>query len=237
MVVYLLCFDLSEPINKQHEQMEYWLNFINSALPLPNRHYQYDDTVKWVILPVGLKLDLQKSPGLQTHNIKAWANQFSHLPIFPQLFDVSLTKSDKSAVDLLKVIQQQCDQIFSTHTTLIPTSYHEILRDLKSLPSHPAIHQDEIFSKYSHGLTSEGFIVALQYLHAIGRIVVLKSGLVFPDSRVATQTAAKFISPEDVRINALVQDNVQILGKKQVGYLLDVGNCNKRFVFFCKIIM
>jgi hypothetical protein len=79
------------------------------------------------------------------------------------------------------------------------------MNDLHALQDKSPIHQNELFLKCPNGLTSEGFEVAMQYLHSIGRLVALKkSKLIFPDPSIATQTAAKFVSPEEVRISLLV---------------------------------
>jgi hypothetical protein len=125
--------------------------------------------------------------------------------------------------ELLKELEVLCDCIFSKHTALIPASYPEILHKLKSLPHQSAVHHNELFEKYSHGLNHKRFTIALQYLHAIGRIVVLKNGMVYPDSRIVSQTAAKFVSPGEVRASLLVSENIEILST-------DVGNSvNKEY--------
>ena len=106
---------------------------------------------------------------------------------------------------------------------MIPTSYRRILKDLKTLKAPE--YQNELYKKYSHGLSPEGFNIAIMYLHAIGRLVVLKSKLIFPDPRVATQIAAKFVSPKEVRRGLLKKDNVHILDEEEIGCLLDIGEC------------
>jgi hypothetical protein len=80
---------------------------------------------------------------------------------------------------------------------------------------------------------SVNFDVAMQYLHAIGRIVFLKrSKLIFPDPSIATQTAAKFVSPEEVRARLLGTEGVEILAKEQVGYLLNVAGTRLLLLLF-----
>jgi hypothetical protein len=222
-VVYLICFDLSEPFERQCEQVGFWLNFLNSALPLPPNKLKSDD-MKWVLLLVGLKQDQQTTSVVQLPHLEAWAKLFPRLPIVPRLFYTSSIASTESVVELKHAIEEHCDRIFSKHTAFIPVSYQKLLEDLRGLHSQSTIHCDLIFQKYSHGLTHEGLTVALQYLHAIGRIVLLKSGLVFPDPKVVTQITAKFVSPEYVQASLLAKEGVQILNEKQIGCLLDIGN-------------
>jgi hypothetical protein len=237
-VIYLICFDLSEPLENQCEQLGYWLNFLNSA----SQSNKYNDNTNWVVLLVGLKQDKQADSTVQLNHLEAWTNQFPHLPIFPQLFYVSSTKLTKSVLGVKHAIEEHCDHIFSKHTALIPTSYKDLLLILLGLPSQTAIHQNDLFEKYSLDLTRQGFAVAIQYLHSIRRIVSLKSGHVFPNSNVAMLIAAKFVSPRDVRLALLKQETekVQILDETEVGCMLDIDTTDNKYSqsnflinFFC----
>jgi hypothetical protein len=233
MVAYLLCFDVSTPIDDQIAQIDYWLDFLNSALPLSQIDSKYNTNSKWVVLPVGLKTDLPGATksGLQDSHLKIWINRFPHLPIFPQLFTVS-AKENIGVGYLKQVLESECDRIFSRHTAMIPKSYRNILMDFKALQA--PTYQDVLYKKYSHGLTSEGFNIAIQYLHAIGRLAVLKTKLIFPDPMVASQIAAKFVSPEEVRKSLLTKGGVQILDKNQIENLLDIAGAGTGYVFvFC----
>jgi hypothetical protein len=227
MVAYLICFDLSKPLDEQCEQLGFWFNFLNSALPLPESNITFND--KWVIIPVGLKLDCKESPEQQFNFLEAWTQQFPRLPILPQLFHVSAITSEASVMQLKVAIEEQCGRIFSKYTAMIPTAYRKILQELQSLHEHSSIHQDKIVKQYSGKLQEDDFRVALKYLHAIGRIVVLKSGRVYPDARIATQTVAKFVSPAEVRRSLLIPDQVQILDQDQVGYLLNINRSKKKY--------
>src|SRR5271163_5207081 len=102
MVVYLLCFDLSKPIETQRTQLEYWLNYLNSALPLPGSESKYSDNRKWVIMLVGLKSDLQQSLTIQKEDSEynqfaAWINQFLCFSRPPQ----STSKSDQDDIGVM----------------------------------------------------------------------------------------------------------------------------------------
>lgn len=231
MVVYLVCYDLSKPLDEQREQMRHWIEFLNSALPLPQTSTKYNDNSKLVIIPVGLKSDLMdpSKPTLKPVHLLAWTSQFPRLPIFPHLFRVSAVESEASIIELKHAIEGQCNRIFSKHSILIPSAYRGILKDLQSLPES-AIRLSHLFDRYSHGLTFSGFHAAIHYLAAIGRIVALKSGIVYPDPKIATKTAAKFVSPEEVRMSLLTSDGVEILDEQQVGYLLNIGKSSNKYL-------
>jgi hypothetical protein len=228
MVAYLICFDLSKSLDEQSKQLKFWLKFLNSALPLPQSNSTVIDTAKWIIILVGLKSDCQESPELRFNSLDAWRRQFPRLPILPQLFYVSALKSEASVMELKAAIERECERIFSNHTAMIPTTYRTILQELQSPHNHPSIHQDELLTRYPNILEKADFRVALQYLHAIGRIVVLKSGRVYPDAKIATHTAAKFVSPTDVSRKLLDAHQIQILDQDQIGYLLNINNSNTK---------
>jgi hypothetical protein len=239
MVGYLLCYDLSASLEEQMAQLEYWLDFLNSALPLPPTNLQYNSNSKWVILLVGVKSDLPApNPGLEASHLRAWARRFPRLPIFPELFEVS-SKLNSGVENLKEKLEEECNRIFSKHTAMIPKSYRDILTDFKSLESQTPKYQDELYRKHSHGLSPEGFNVAIQYLHAIGRLVVLKNRLVFPDPMIASRIAAKFVSPEEVRKSLLTKEGVQILAKNQIENLLDIAGCttNKYVSYFDSLFL
>lgn len=231
MVIYLLCFDLSKPIEQQREQLGHWFDFLNSALPLPPSSSKYNDTSKLVIIPVGLKSDLQDTskPAIKPHHLGSWIHHFPRLPIFPHLFLVSSIKAEDRVQELKSVVEGQCNRLFSKYTSLIPTSYRSILRSLQQIPTQPALHRDLLFGPYAHGLTKEGFQIAIQYLSAIGRIVALTNGLVYPNPKVATKIAAKFVSPEEVRTSLLTSDGVEILDERQVGYVLNISSSSNKY--------
>jgi hypothetical protein len=224
MVIYLLCFDLSTPRKTQEDQLGYWLDFLNSALPLTQSNYKYDTNTKWVIVPVGLRSDQQQPKVLRKSDLGALIDFFPQLPILPQLFLLSSTTSEKSVLELKDAIEAECSRIFSMHTALIPKSYHDILQDLMSPSNQPCVSLNQLFMRNLHGLDSGGFYIALQYLHAIGKIVLLKTArLVYPNANVASAIAANFVSPKKVRKRLrLKYEGIEILDTEQIGYLLNV---------------
>jgi hypothetical protein len=232
MVVYLLCFDLSDTCETQYDQLAYWMDFLNSALPLPQGDNKYNKDAKWVILPVGLRSDLQQPEVLEQSDLDTLTASFPRLPIFPQLYYLSSVKSETSVAELKNSIEAQCERIFATHAVLIPTSYRDILRDLRDPSSSHTTQLGKLFKHDPHGLTFSDFCVAMEYLHAIGKIVLLKKkgeeeeaegGLVYSDANVASAIAASFVSPKKVRMKLRQKyGGVEILDKEQVGYLLNI---------------
>jgi hypothetical protein len=94
---------------------------------------------------------------------------------------------------------------------MIPTSYRSILQDLRDPSSSCTAQLNQLFERYPHGLTLSDFYVALEYLHTIGKIVLLKEkknkqdkkeegGLVYPDANVVSAITANFVSPKEVRM-------------------------------------
>ncbi len=73
-------------------------------------------------------------------------------------------------------------------------------------------------------MSLSAFQHGLHYLHTIGQIVFLQSGLVCPLPALIPKLLSKFISPLEVR-NALLSSssNVQILNEQQIGCILQVG--------------
>ena len=225
MVVYFLCFDLSQPLSEQMAQASYWLDFLNSALPLPYGDSRYNENCHWCIMAVGLKSDLRATPSLQSQHLTAWLGKYSRLPIFPQLFVVSSMTSSESVQLLLQAASQECARLFSKHATMIPTTYRNLLRDIQHLAANEAtISSETLFGRYPHGMTQQSFDTALRYFHSIGHIVLIKNDLVFTNPALAPQIASKFVSPAEVSANLLKEEGVQILDKHEIGWLLNVGD-------------
>lgn len=225
-MVYLVCFDLGATIEEQANQITYWLSFLDSSLPLPSST-AVEHNGKWTIFPVGLRSDLQqRHPGnFQSDHIQSWKRTWPRLPIFDQIFNVSSFKSVESVSDLLNVVGIECNRIFNTHSVLIPSSYREVLAKLQSRPDDQCFATErDLKQQIGKHMQVAFFDSALQYLHAIGRIVRFSNGLVCTNAAVAPKIVAKFVSPEDVRLRLLKQqsDNVQILSKAEVGCLLDI---------------
>jgi hypothetical protein len=229
MTSMLVCFNLGVPVEDQTQQISFWLDFLNSSLPLPPLPATPDAIPKWNIILVGVHQDKQQDFSLtQNPNlISQWKKRWSRLPLAPILFAVSSLKSQESVQHLLKFVEDECGRIFDTHCTQIPSSYRNFLSKLQFLSTqHPLIHWSELFNKLKPHIKMEeqAFKVMLKYAEAIGRIVWLPTGVVLTDHTFASKIAAKFISPKKVRLELLKQetDRVHILDQTEIGCLLDI---------------
>lgn len=228
-MLYLLCFDLSRTLKEQFEQVSYWLDFLNSALPLDG-----PDNRSWSIIIVGLRSDLQ-SPESTKLEFDAWCNKWPRLPIFNQIFYVSATTPRGLVGTLLEVILSECRRIFDAKTTMVPLSYRNVMYSLMSAPyDQPLVHKDSLFAVHNCGLTRQEFGMALQHLHCIGKIGLLKNGLVFTNPMVASKIAAKFVSAEEIQKRLMKdEEGVQILAKEEVGWLLGIpksATSNEKYI-------
>jgi hypothetical protein len=167
-------------------------------------------------------------------NIKTWCNQFPRLPIFPRLFNVSSQTSTESVQQLLHVVESVCEHVFSNHTTRIPTSYRKLLNFIQNIADkEPTINCSELFERYPCNLTRPHFDLALQYFNSIGYIILLKNTIIFSNPMFAPQIAAKFVSPEEVRVRLLKEAGVEILTKDELGWLLDIDTkANTKYDIF-----
>jgi hypothetical protein len=235
MVTYFICFDRSKSIKEQSAQVSFWLDFLNSSLPLPPP--PSPPSSKWSIMIVGLKSDLEQpsSPSLKQQHLSSWKLKWPRLPLFDQLFSVSSLTSRESVQHLLSSVERECNRIFSLHSIQIPTRYRQILQLLQNRPEGEVLlHINTLHRECAPSMDSQSFKCMLQYFHAIGRIVMIeKNGLVFTNPTLAPKIAAKFVSPEEVRASLLKGDdeNVQLLTEEDIGYLINitVGD-NKRCV-------
>lgn len=176
------------------------------------------------------------SQQMKQQHLNIWRKKYPSLPIFPKLFSVSSTTSTKSVRTLLSAIETECERIFSLHTTHIPTSYVRFLHTAQSQPIEDQALLVDAETLHQHccpHMGSQAYKCMLQYLHAIGHIVFIeKKGLIFVNPILAPKIAAKFISPEDIRMALLKreEEKVQLLSMEDIGYLIDIQSTdNKRF--------
>lgn len=147
------------------------------------------------------------------------------LPIFPQRFTVSSLHSIESVKALRAEVEKECSRILDKHALLIPNSYRSLINNIRSHHNEDEVDdivtKDVIFQQFANGMNHDDFLVALQYCHAIGRIVVLKNGLVCINPELIPKISAKFISPEEVRLNLSKSTGiVEVLNQAEIGYLL-----------------
>lgn len=235
MTSMLVCFNLGLPVDLQTQQISFWLDFLNSSLPLPPLPNP-GKVPKWSIILVGVRADEQQDFSLTSNSnlITAWKKRWPRLPICPSLFVVSSLTSSESVQKLLSFVENECGRIMDTHATQIPSSYKHFISTLQDTKEHSLIHWETLFDKFEPQLKmkSEAFQTMLRYLDVIGRIVWLPTGFVFTDPTVAPKIAAKFISPKEVRLALLKEetDKVQILDETTIGCLLDIDTSdNERY--------
>jgi hypothetical protein len=234
MVVYVVCFDLGASNEDQIKQIKYWLNFLNSSLPLPPPSTL--PSSKWIIMLVGLRSDLssllQSDPSpWQPHHVRQWQKKWLRLPLFHKIFAVSSKESRESVFRLLQCIETECTRILDSHATQIPSRYLSLLKLLRSRPDNQSIVQEPaLFAEYGGNTNKYSFSCMLRYFHATGHIALVKGGFVFTNPQLATKMAAKFISPDEVRRGLLKAEDekIQVLTEEDVGNLLDISETNNQ---------
>lgn len=199
MIIYTLCFDLGVSQRKQIEQVSYWLNFLNSALPLPPHQPSTDSNM--VIIPVGLRADLAQNLEncLQNSHLQVWKKKWNRLPLYNQLYHLSSFKLKEKLREFLQVVERVCENIFEVHSKEIPTIYKNLLHSIHQT-SDIVIDKKILFQQLGIPMEMEEnvFENALSYFHSIGRIVVLTNGFIFTKPTSVSQITAKFISPDSM---------------------------------------
>lgn len=228
MVLYLVCFDLSGSLDDQITQISYWLDFLNSSLPLPPP--PSSPLSNWGIILVGLRADLKKPSvqQIQLHHITALATRWPRLSILnKQVFTVSSFTSEASVRQLLDAIEGASDSIFSKHAIQIPSSFRSTLERIQASPPPSDLSlttEQTLYAEFGNEHSKYIFSLMLKYFNSIGHIAILKGGLICTDPQQIVKLAAKFVSPEEVRLMLWKREteNVQILTEKDVGTLLAV---------------
>jgi hypothetical protein len=208
MVVYLVCYSLEVDAEEQQFQIAFWLDFLNSALPLSSKSIRS----KWQVMIVGLRADVKHSSSfLKSKHIQSWQFKYTNLPLFTkELFSISATTPQESVAKLLQEVEIVCTTVFQCHAVNIPHTYRKLATFVQAL------------SKTEHFITIEeilqllrvsglfkmdltGLRRVLRYLHAIGHIVMLDSDIVCTNPTIVPKVAAKFISPSKVRAKLIKQ--------------------------------
>lgn len=230
MILYLVCFDLSQSLEGQVQQISYWLNFLHSSLPLPPP--PVPSHANWGILLVGLCADKQdlSAPQVQLHHITTWQGMWPRLSILnKQIFAVSSITSEESVRKLFNTVDKVCGDIFEVNAVEIPSLFRATLESIKSIPPSSELvltTEAALHAEHASDVDEEIFSTMLQYFHSIGHIVCLRGGLVCTDPQSIPKLAASFISPEEIRMTLLKnkKESVQILTAKDVGYLISMPN-------------
>jgi hypothetical protein len=236
LVVYLACFDLAEDNHSQITQITYWLDFLHSFLGSA----QSDS--KWKVILVGTRADCHNSnqPRLSPELIQKWQKTWPHLPLHNKIFFTS--KHDTSSFrQLLAVVKHEAQALMSSMK--VPKSFLSILKTLQTLQKVEG-HRNSI--TYINNLpiyyTKEKLMPALQYLHAVGSIVLVGDDLICTDPSAISHMMSNFISPEYVQqtLPHVRHKKVEILSSDQVGKILmmeedDPKYFNSSFIFHCLI--
>lgn len=208
MVLYLVCFDLSAPINEQRKQIHTWLHYLHSLLSRETYEAVDLTTAKWRVLIVGTKADLQQEEGFTT--TESWQKSFPEMPIFGDIISISTLVNDEKATHLHHIIQQECMKIMDNHSKLVPTAYRLVLQDIKEINAVNNIIQESDIPKHNHSWKSDLLSNALAYLHAIGQIVYFTGGRICTNPEVVPRIMAKINSPLEIRNKLLWDEDNQL---------------------------
>ena len=219
MVIYLVCYDLSATTEVQNEQRAYWFNFLQSTLPTSSSP---ESRSKWRVLAVGTKRD-RVGNQLKTppDPLPSWQQKWPNLPFHDQHFAVSSHGMD-GVQALVKDLQLICSTIFKQYTVFIPKTYKLLLKSVQTIPESQCIIPISQL-KAAHWLgTHQQFNLAVKYLHAIGRIILLGGSMVCIRPQIIPKITAEFISPLDVRKRLLTSYQIEILDEQQIGVILNI---------------
>ena len=232
MVVYLVCYSLQVPANEQQSQVKFWLQFLNSALPMTSQLA----SSKWKVMMVGLRSDeAHPSSNFTKQDIGYWQQRFKRLPLHKdELFAVSSKSSPASVAHLLQAVESVCSAIFQAHCVRIPSSYRKMLEIIQSLPKeqHFSSIEDirELVAARSAATTTPDtlhqsvFLGAMKYFHATGHVVLLDKDTICIDPTVVPKVAANFISPESVRKRLIKKGDVTLLNEGDIQCILQIAD-------------
>ena len=164
MVVYLVCYSLQVPASEQESQVGFWLQFLNSALPMTSQLA----SSKWKVMMVGLRSDeAHPSSNFTKEDIGYWQQRFKRIPLYKdELFAISSKSSPGSVAHLLQAVESVCSTIFQAHCVRIPSSYRKMLEIIQSLPKeqHFSSTEDirELVAARSAATTTPGHISLLE---------------------------------------------------------------------------
>lgn len=239
---YVVCFDLSAPVNDQRRQISTWLQYLNSLLTINNTtsSVPVSTNPSCSIILVGTKADLMGDKNV-IKNARAYQQSFPSLHFVEKVHHISTLYNQASVRDLIVDIEGQCSRIMNEHTNLIPLSYQRLLKDISSIESaSPILPITAIQSvpntkwKKNPGLMKRG----LTHLHSVGEIALFGEDKICKRPEEVSRLMAKFISPSDVRNSLLCneEDSVNILPTSRISEILEV-NINRFVVSWCFFIL
>lgn len=232
-MLFLVCFDLGADKQEQLKQASYWLDYLQSLL-CPSS-FESDDSrndflLKWRVILVGLRWDLQKPTEVISTSIQQCKQQWSNLPLYERIFHTSKEDS-KSVQQLWEIVGTECNSIMGKYTTQIPTAYLIILETLQSEASAKStmfIHTNEFLQSLNSSMKSS----ALRYLHSVGDIILLHDGLICTQPASISLMMAKFVSPDSVQQNFphIATGNSVILTTEHVGRILLIDETDPKLL-------
>ncbi len=110
LVIYLVCFDLSQPQAEQRKQIKYWLEFLHSSFPPLGTAQSNKQQETMKIFVVGTKSDQCKS-SIPEESVASWKTIWGGLPITEKLFCISSSTSE-GIEELYKDVERECVKIF-----------------------------------------------------------------------------------------------------------------------------
>lgn len=226
-----MCFDLSDELQGQINQIKYWLDYLNSFFCINSETSQKS---KWRVILVGTRADLSlqanSQPLVAANPILQWQQTWASLPLHHEIIFTSQTST--SSIDyLLDVVKLTCKEIMSKFATQVPTGFVSILKvlQLHTQSGRPFIRVDKLDQLIPN---NQHLQVGLQYLHAVGDIVMLPNGLICTDPSYVSQLMSNFISPESVQVTLphIMSGKVEILTSDQVGKVLLMTKDDQEYV-------
>lgn len=203
MVLYLVCFNLADPLSEQRKWIDYWLGYLHSLLcatsqPIPSDHA----LSKWRVILVGTKADRASTSILvptvasalanslasiaeesNALDVAIWKRKYSSLPIINEVFPISIIQGGDNLMSsrLVSEIKEQVTCILDNHSTLVPYVHHDLWTVLKEI-NNPFISVESI--RHIHKRWSDPTVLypSLEYLHSIGEILLFGGG-----TKVCTQ--------------------------------------------------
>ena len=208
----------------QIEQRAYWLNFLQSTIPSSP-----ESKSKWRVFVVGTKSEMADHSKNLVDPMPSWQQKWPNISFHDQHLVVSSFKME-GVRDLITALTHVCATIFRRHTTLIPKSYKALLHSIQTIPQDKCIVPIR-YLKANYWIGGDKqFSVAVRYLHAIGRIILLGGNMVCTCPQIIPKITAEFISPELVRNKLSENYEVQILDEEQIGVVLNISKESERHV-------
>lgn len=187
MIIYLVCFDLSQSEREQLDQISYWLRFLSSALPLdlPSR----PKFPNWSVMLAGLHsepTEPAKTSSFRKTAITGWKNVHAKLPISHSdgLFSVNLC-SGESLKLMRSSLETECRRLFDENRTVVPTQFRRFWESIqKSTEDEVFVSIAEIQERHADLVEDGKFDLAIRYLIALGLLIRIDDKFVCPSAKV-----------------------------------------------------